>query len=710
MQANSRVKEIGVADFAGFSKYLTSDNDVLRSAAVRALPALSGEASGDVRAAVLAARLDPDPDVRTDAMEALVYIAQPEDADDIRHSLEGDPVREVKVSAITALARLQDLKSLPLLRSLTVSRSDSRVAWEDEGGDWEDWLDIQNVAIKALGDMAAEDAVSDLLVALNDELGQSVDLAVFKALTNMGEVGVSALLEVLQSATGIKRRRAAEALSRAAPKSLAAHVGTLLQADEAPMRRLALTALSADDPLCEDLALNDEDAGVRAAALVHSSGAFADLARLCLADPSDVVKAAALQCLKPPFEPAFQEALVDNMLVWLDRAGPAIAMEAAAQLPVLSPLRATAPLLLTIEDTNRPLEVRVAAVKGLGTLEAALPLEELVALLENPARQVRAAVLTVLRARADCGEAAALQAVVSAISGDLFEVSQNVDAELEATEANMPDAGTPKEGAGPRRIWITPEGDIVERDDTDEASGEAKSTLDAIMSEAAGVPQPKMAEDTPEESRGKRAKRRAVEGSEELTLSLACDTMRIFGDFESSEVTEALMARAEDADETLRRAAWHALPGRALPESILPIAQAGFADSDPTIRMVAFRILADMQVEDIVSKGLTDEDPLIRAETVSRLPVDVALDKLGDGSSAVRQMAVRRILDGADSDQIGAAVDRSLVAERSDTLAALIGRSNTAKRRVLATLADPDGTARRALVILQGLEASGANS
>ena len=60
--------------------------------------------------------MDPDPDLRADAMAALVRCARPEDAPAIRRSLAGDPVGEVKVAAVQALARLKDGGSVPLLR------------------------------------------------------------------------------------------------------------------------------------------------------------------------------------------------------------------------------------------------------------------------------------------------------------------------------------------------------------------------------------------------------------------------------------------------------------------------------------------------------------------------------------------------------------------------------------------------------------------
>jgi len=60
-----------------FARILRSENDLLRSAAIRALPALIDTAPDAVRAKLIDALIDPDPDVRSDAMEALSPIALP---------------------------------------------------------------------------------------------------------------------------------------------------------------------------------------------------------------------------------------------------------------------------------------------------------------------------------------------------------------------------------------------------------------------------------------------------------------------------------------------------------------------------------------------------------------------------------------------------------------------------------------------------------
>ncbi|NNE88063.1 MAG: hypothetical protein HKN27_08300, partial [Silicimonas sp.] len=598
MQVDTLIAATDASDHCAFTKHLGSDNDVLRSAAIRALPCLEGEQANANRASFLAALLDPDPDVRSDAMEALAPLARPEDATALLQSLEGDPVREVKLAAISALVRLKDRTAIPLFRALATTRAEDRVTWEDAGSDWEDWLDIQTAAIRALGDLRADTAIEDLLTALNDPYGQTVDEAVFDALTGMGDKGIGTLLDLFHAGSDQLKRRVAKTLANASPESFALHLDALIHSEAPQLRELAATILPGDDARCEALATSDPDPSVRSVALRNAATAVPKLARKGLSDPNEQVKAIAVQHLAPPFDPAFHEALVDNMLVWLDDAQPVLAGEAAARLPVLAPNRAEGPLLKTLDNADRPLEVRVAAARAMGCVD--LPVAHLVQRLDNAARQVRAAILTVLRDRAISGETAAIEAAVAAISGDI-EVSTSNG----TLDASAPDMGTPKEGAGPRKIWITPDGDIVENQDQ-QPPVRARSTLDAILSDQ--EQSPKFAEDTPEETGAKRMKRRAVEGSDDIAATLVCDAIRIFSGVDDARLTDAIIARVSHDDPAVRFEAWTALASKTLPEGFRPTAETAFRDAEPVIRAAAFRILSKSRCPDILTKGLADDD------------------------------------------------------------------------------------------------------
>ncbi len=690
---------------APFLACLTSDSDVLRAAAIRALAALGPEAADDVRAALLQARRDPDPDIRSDAVEALIPLARAGDAAALRESLTDDPVREVKLGAITALARLRDTDALPVLRALVTSRSEDQVSWEDAAGDWEDWLDIQNAAIRALGEIGDLDGIQPLLDALFDKYGQSVDLPVCHAFSKLGDSGVAVLLDIFTETDGALSRRAAEALRGAAPDSLLAHVDALLAADQPGLRALALTVLPPDAASCNALALEDPDATVRAAAMRHAGTVSPELARAGLSDPDAAVKAAALYGLGDALEPEFQAALIDNMLLWLDRAAPVLANEAAARLPGLAPDRAVAPLLRVIDTAERPLETRLAAVKALGdeALDVALPV--LTDRLDNPSRQVRAALLTVLRDRATAGDLAALEIAAAAIEG---RIGAEITPLADDPSAPVADAGTPKEGSGPARIRITPEGDIVERDDSALSPDDSGSTLDAIL--AGGSVQPPapapMAEQTPEESGAKRARRRAVEGSGDSADALAVDALRIFAELPGDLVTDAVATQLTAGDATRRSAAWQAMAARDASDAVMVLARQTCRDSDPVIRAAAFRVLSKGRDATARDAALQDEDALIRADAVTALSCETALEFVADAAPPVRQAAIARVL-GAGAPALAAeALDAAIKAERADAVATLVARSDAARSRAMECLQASAGDDRRALVLLRGFEMS----
>lgn len=685
-----------------FRRYLDSENELLRSAAVKALPAVLNDPKA-LRAALTDALLDPDPDVRGDAMEALAKVAGPEDAGTIRRSLEGDPVREVKLAALGALARLNDRASVDLLRSLVLSRSEDRVAWEDEAGDWEDWLDVQVAAIAALGEMGVAEAVEDLLAARKDEFGQTLDVQVFDALGRIGPEGVERLLAMVPTEDGLARQRAADALARVSPGTLDPHVDTLLASDDPQLRRVALKALAPDDPRARTCAMEDPDADVRLAALRQVVPVCPDLAVSALSDRVPAVQAAALDHLRPPLAPEMCEALVDNLLAWLDTAAPVLMTAAARHLPALAPERSERPLLALIADGGRPLEARIAAVTALGSATPAIATEVFADLLANPARQVRTAALVVLRARAQAGDLLAVEAIAEAIAGRLLS-----DAAAEPApgdDEGGPDLSAPKgEGAGASRIRITPEGEIVEMDPAVPDDGAGRSTLSTILS-GRTAPDPPMAEDTPEETGAKRRKRRPVEGSHDIAETLSCDAMQTCADLGLAPVESAILSRATKRSDPLRRAAWQALGGHCGASDAgggtRAAARKAFADEDPVVRLAAFTLLSRHGADpDLIAAARRDPDALLRAAAVALLPPETALAHLGDDALAVRRAAAGRVLACGSDGLAASAVDCLVAAERADTLAFVAAASAAARAKALGELSRDALPPRKALVLL----------
>lgn len=678
-----------------FDRFLSAQNEVIRSAAIRALPKLM-DVPDQARERLLEHLLDEDPDVRCDAMEALVTLAEPGDAAAIRQSLTGDPVREVKVFAIAALARLRDAEAVPVLRALAKSRAEKLVTWEDDTGDWDEWLDVQIAAIDALGALGAVEAVDDLIDALFDEFGQTVDDHVFAAFEKLGDHGAGVLLETFRQTSGVTRRRAAAALGKVAPDDLAAYLDDLLTSDIVELRRIGLRNLSSDHQRCRDLAFSDPDPSLRLEALAKLLPGRPDLAIEALADTDQRVKATALRHLQPPFEPEFEATLVENMMLWLDTADTALGQAICELLVRISPDRACDAVLGVLADREKPLELRVSTAKLLGAPELNCSLDQIAEHLQNPAQQVRAAVLTVLRDRVE-DDGAAMALAMSAIKGSLDV--QDTDPSDDATYS---DVGIPKEGAGPRSIEITPDGEIVERSDPSAASANG-STLASLLGQQAASEAPKLAEDTPEESGAKRAKRRPVEGSGDLAHSLACDALRVFADVPGDDLTDAIETRLSDSDATLRRAAWRALENRPASKSVLAAATEAAGDDMPEIRHSALMIGINSGDASAVDLALNDPDPLIRAEAVKRLPSDTALERIQDGAPVVRKAAAQNVIAQADPDLGAKALESAISCEASDVVSVLSADAGNLSE-VRSILSRPDLSERSALVILRALD------
>lgn len=691
-------------EISALQRFLDGENDVLRCAAVRALPHVTGDRTAP-RTALISALLDPDADVRTEAMEAFTCVATLKDVPVILRSLEGDPVREVKLSAIDALRQLPDETATGLLRALVLSRAEDRVSWEDEGSDWEDWLDVQIAAIRALGDLGVTDAIEDMMAARDDEYGQQLDVPVFNALAAMGETGVSWLVAVISTEGGHAGQRAADVLARCAPEALLLYIDTLVGSEDARLRALAVPHIAPDEALLGVLALKDTDAGVRRAALERAAPVQPDLAIRALRDSDAAVQAVALDNLSEPLPNEGRETIVDNMLAWLQRGSPALMRAAATKLPELAPDRAETELLALIGDSQRPLDARVAAASALGTLVPPVTVSTLASLLSNPAQQVRARLLGLLSDRALVGDTEAQGVLADAIGGTLLSDEDAVCVPpKEQTGADV--ALSKDDGGGSGRIRITRDGEIVEDEDAQVGIDPQGSTLDSILNTQA--PAPDLAEDTPEESAPKRRKRRAVEGPSAIAEALILEAMQTAAAANVSDLETSLLDQAGNGTDGARRAAWQCLARRAthhLPrEEACAAARSAFGDPDPVIRLAAYQIRMRRPVEeDLVQLASRDEDALIRAEAVRALPPESALAHFADPVLTVRSAALQRLTIAERPDLATAAFDQLVEAERSDTLSSLLSASAPATATAFSTLTDASLPLRKALVILTAL-------
>jgi HEAT repeat protein len=718
------------------ARHLQSEDEVTRCLAAKALGNIGENTGGDVAAdALVAALMDTDPDVRADAMDALVTCARPQDATHIRRSLIGDPVQEVKVAALRVLAHLGDQESIALIRRLAVDRAQDTVSWEDAEGMWDDWLIVQIAAIEALGDLGASEAIEDLLAARCDEFGQELDHVVFSALSQIGNRGVAVLTGLLEDGDDRVRARALTALARTRPEILAPLIERFVADANAEVRSLAVACAAPQSEHAERLALHDPDAAVRLRAVSAFGGRRPDIATAALADADEAVRAAALEhVVSRPDLPAGDDLLA-NVIAWTRTAGAKLAGTSATALPRLAGERAAPPLIALAIDHARPVEARAAALGGLGQVVGEGALEQLHASATDPLRPVRVAALAGL-ARI-CGAAAAAadrslagETLAAAMAGELHgagtpTIDEAVDAEGEGLAA-------PKvEGEGERRVTITRDGEIVEqaaapepeplpRSETDVIEGRfPQSTLEAIQappnagSGTAGVTLSDSDLSFLELAQGGRRRGRvSVDGPSEIGDDLRITALRIGACCGGGSIEQAIASALTARAQSVRVAAFEALARRAEAGPVSPglvdLASGAVSDPDALVRGYCARMLraASPDAATLLNRQIEDPDATVRVEALKAVGTRASqprLTGLTDPSSIVRATALQLVLEHGDTSELTQALTICIERGFPDVLGNAWAASLVARELIVRSLADGSGTTRQIRVALESI-------
>lgn len=713
------------------ARYLQNEDDVTRCLAAKALGKVGGRAAAE---ALVAALLDKDADVRSDAMTALIRCARPEDAADIRRSLIGDPVPEVKVAAIRALARLGDRESIPLLRGLARDRVEEQVIWEGNAALWDDWLDVQLVAVDALGDLGASEAIEDLQATRSDEMGQDLDDVVFAALARMPHGGVAALIGLLRDRAPRVRARALAALTKASPEILTPMIGLLLEDSDLKVRLLAVACLAPDDPRLADLACHDPDPALRQEALLNCADERPEIAHSALSDPDENVRSVALeQCAAHQSWPR-SEDLIANVLAWMQTAGERLAAVSASVLARLDPEGASAPLLDLAVAADRPIAARVAALRALEVVDTRGLTESLTGLAVDSARPVRTAALAALTKRCD-GAAepeerqAAEAAVAQAIRGELCgDISREIDLNNDAMGA----AASKIEDENASRISITPDGEIIDREQKSELPDTPlptdsnvirghfpRSTLEAIQAPIDSPPSDSDVVLTDVDlsflelaQKGRRRQRVSIDGPVDIADDLRIVALRVGACSGGPGVEQAISDALCSPVISVRVAAFEALARRALVQTIspalLPLLTNALSDPAPIIRGLAARTLcaASPNAAERLARHLDDADATVRAEVlkatgrVSRRP---RLASLSDPAPLVRYTALQLVLDYGDDDELAQALEICETEGAADLIRKACNFSDHAGELVLFSLSSGNLSIRQARTLLDAI-------
>lgn len=299
-----------------FYEVLGRDNSLSRCCVVKALERVDDRA-GESRERLIELLMDPDPDVRTDAVVTLGRMRVPEATEALLYSLENDPDGEVRVETVKALSGIGSRTAVePLIRCL---QADGYPELED--GDMADEMpyaacwEVHGQTLDALGKLGDARATDSVIALLENDEYADLQERGFRVLAEISDDRAREfLLTRLESDAPLARRRAARAL-------------TTLSRPEAKNQDLSSEIVNR-----LTTALMDSDPGVRinaARALAGSSNPLVVVPlTMLLADPEAEVRrevASVLGMMRG-------RGIIDRLHGMLDDSDPQVRREAAQVL------------------------------------------------------------------------------------------------------------------------------------------------------------------------------------------------------------------------------------------------------------------------------------------------------------------------------------------------------------------------------------------
>jgi len=691
------------------SDILGNGVDVHRCLAAQALGHIGDPAAVQP---LIAALLDEDEDVRTDAAAALSDLADPRASQQLLENLVGDPCTEVKLAAIDALAKQQDDRVVPWLRRMVRAR-DEDVVWDEEefySSGWDDWLDIQIKAVSALAALKADDAAADIAAAVRDTDGQDMTETAFKALAGMGRPGIDALAGFLGEASVRIRRRAAAALADSDADGTMEPLARALADPAAAVRLAALQVLAARRPSDHRLAalLGDPDITVRAEAIRLCGRHHPDDLPGLLDDTDEPVQMATLTVLAGLETFTADEGLIDALRAKLGDGTARVAAVAAEALANVAPRAAGQDLRSLLEDTNAGTDRRLGALRGLAAVGDPAAVEALIGVVDDPARSVRLEAMSALarlaRADAEWPNAAGV-ALLSILRGDFTPQADDTDTPDVTTAATPP----PERQQPPTTM----------AEDADDADAFPTSTLQAMLADSpqaeALLPSPGQGIDLTPADMERLALARQIKAKKRISLNptvvlhddIRRFAARLLGDLCHVDVALALAPALADEDKEVRLAAADSMARigaqlSPLPEAAMHAVMAAEATGSPEEKRLLIRALSACvgdQADDRLRTYLDHEDAFLRTEAVralaKRQQLGAEIDGLlGDPDTTVRLSAAEAIASAGGDHAVTQLVDFAFAFEgfHSRQAARLLRELDPARANAhfLDVLRDPD--------------------
>ncbi len=630
-----------------------------RCFAVRALGRIGAR---DAIQPLIGATQDPDEDVRCEAVDALGQLGGVGAVAALLDSLRLDPCGDVKHQSVLALEQLGAEQAVPLLRDLVRGRGDE-VVWDEMAilDGWDDWLDVQVGAIRALASLQAQEAVPDILIALLDEEAQDLSDVATRALAALGASGAKALRRLLDGGEPRQRRAAARALrdqrSAKALEVLARHL-----ADRDPdVREAALVALTQHDPCDPRLMrfLADEEPRLRAKS-VALIGPYhpRHVARL-LDDPDDEVQIAAVTVAAERTGELDIPDLLPRLRLKIRGPSEPVAIAALPALPRLDPAVALADLTEQLQDKGCPTALRAAAARTLVDLESATIVGVLASAVDEGVRDVRYhALMTLGRIAQETTPRApkAKQTLLAALRGELVPAPEAADEEpIEPPVAEPHTQDETDVRSAPQATTPT-------------------STLAAIFgperaAQLTGMERGSLGNLTPEDVRrleqaAARPRRKHVLLEPEIALhrDVRLFAAKVLGDLLETEVLEALADCLENEDRELARTASDSLAraarGTEIAGAVISRVLAALDSDDLAVKLNLVPLLGVQDgatVQATLSRLIRDPEPRVRAACLRasielKSPGFEAADWLDDSDPGV-VLAAAEALAGRDCEE-----------------------------------------------------------
>lgn len=618
------------------SAILSEGVDVHRCAAARVLGQIG---TPEAVATLVKSLLDEDPDVRSDAAEALGVIGDVSSAEALMENLINDPDSDVKKAALTALIGMKHKPVIPWLRKLTISRSED-VQWDEDEfytDEWDSWLDLQLMSIRGISELGVEEAAMDIFTAMADEMGQDVSQSGIKTLATLGEHGALALEQLLNVGDARLRRRVAEGVAAANNPHADRLIENML-ADVSPrVRQLTMLSLDADDTRLTAM-FDDEDSKIRATAINFVGHKFSEKMRDFVVDLDPKIRAETFKIIAANPELFKEDEKLAESVQKAIAGEPEAAKQAALAWIALAGPDGIKGLNHTVGNKSIPLDFRVGVIEAM-RIAGDQSVPYLLAAAGDDERQLRLATLTALvdfAADNPVWPNEAGEGLLAALHGELVLPPEEEEIEEEVEAAFDP-------GAKEEEIEIDASMPLVP--DT-----EPTSTLDAILSGGSKVAEDETTkteevvlseqeERLMDLSKQRRMSKRkmSLESTVAPHLDVRRFAARLLGGVVNSEVTNELIAALDTDDSEMRDAllfslAEHGEKIGALPKEAYAPLMDILENQTVDTRVIAVRALgwvASDNTDEILHKLLTDSEDFIRVEAIR------ALERLGIADDAV---------------------------------------------------------------------------